>query len=708
VSNTNIQEKQFDQVLPKALKAAALQWFALGYLPIPISKGEKKPSVLPQKWLSNLSEHSIDRHWTEHPNDDIGLHCSKGLVALDSDAPESLEAMTALEKDHGIKPLMTVKTKKGTHHYFKLGEDVQLQQKGSSTKSNPERIDIRSENSYIIAPPSTNKTLVGDSICPFDNLEVITQEFADDLVRQNGGTPESEKLHGLRQKLANDSDEAASSEIHICDDLKISYLRAMINKIDPDSSYDDWVKVMMIAHQITNGSDEGLALVDEWSSQGSLYKGIKEVSYKWDSFDSYTGTPLTEATLCMMLADRGIDALELKAQVQEDLEPFEICATEVIKAVSDSSKRSSFVGSLKQYSLLGKLDEIRKYAVDAKPLLGSVALKGQFTVLYANSNAGKTLLTLHMLREAILGGRIEADNVIYANMDDSAAGLLVKGEIAEELGFHQMAIGHLDLTKEKFMQGINDMIASKEASGLLIILDTLKKFTDVMNKQESSDFGQLMRQFTAVGGSVLALAHTNKNRDRDGKLIQTGTADIPQDADCTYTLDTEVKGSETVVTFKNTKARGPVKRATQYAYSRLESDYTKLLDSVRELSVDEASFDFEVVPQENPDDRMIRAIKEVIGSGFDGKTNLINEAHALTKDSKSKLEKIYLRYVGSDPTKHIWGFTVGERNLQSFFLHPNSTALDPKPTLKSVVQDELISLGHEDIMDDDSDDKLDD
>ena len=708
MSNTNIQEKQFDQVLPKDLKAAALQWFALGYLPLPIIKGDKKPRVLVNVWIPNLSKQSIEHHWDKYPGDDIGLHCSNGLVALDSDSPESLEPMMALEEKYGVKPLITVKTKKGTHHYFKLGEGVNLKQAGNSTILNPERIDIRCGNSYIIAPPSTDKVLVSESICPLENLEVITQEFADDLIRHNGGIPSCERPSRLPTMDGTTKCESRAISTPEQINHKIPYLRAMINEFKPDDEYGDWTSIMMILHHETQGSSLGLELANEWSSQGCLYKGFKEVAYKWSTFNKSDSKPLTEATLCMMLADRGIDALELKAQVQEDLEPFEICATEVIKAVSDSSKRSFFVGSLKQYSLLGKLDEIRKYAVDAKPLLGSVALKGQFTVFYANSNAGKTLLTLHMVRESIHCGRIEADNVIYANMDDSAAGLLVKGEIAEELGFHQMAIGHLELTKEKFIQGIEDMIASKEASGTLIILDTLKKFTDVMNKQESSEFSQLMRQFTAVGGSVLALAHTNKNRDRDGQLVQTGTADIPQDADCTYTLDTEVKGSETVVTFKNTKARGPVKRVTQYAYSRLESDYTKLLDSVRELSVDEASFDFEVVPQENPDDRMIRAIKEVIGSGFDGKTNLINEAHALTKDSKSKLEKIYLRYVGSDPTKHIWGFTVGERNLQSFFLHPNSTALDPKPTLKSVVQDELISLGHEDIMDDDSDDKLDD
>jgi hypothetical protein len=125
----------------------------------------------------------------------------------------------------------------------------------------------------------------------------------------------------------------------------------------------------------------------------------------------------------MMLKERGIDSLELRAQVLEDLEPFEVCAFEVIKTASESSKSTSsapsktFSGSLRQYFLFGSLDVVRRFAVDATPLLGSIALKGQFTaVLYADSNAGKTLLTLHLLREAILGGRIEGDKVFYANM----------------------------------------------------------------------------------------------------------------------------------------------------------------------------------------------------------------------------------------------------------------------------------------------------
>lgn len=697
------------------LKEAALKWFSLGYLPVPVREGTKKPRVKVKEWLQTLTQQTIEQHWAIFENDDIGLYCSNGLVALDSDAPESLAAMAALENAHGIKPLISVKTKKGTHHYFKLGEGVRLKQTGSSTELNPEYIDIRSENSYIIAPPSTDKILHSESICPLENLEVISQEFADALVRHNGGTPENKEEKALQTHAEFSNDEPrmvknplAKPVIKEDDSFKIASLRAMLNQLDPDESYNTWFKSLMIIHHETNGSDQGLVLADEWSSQGSLYKGTREIESKWESFAGYSGAPLTEATLSMMLKERGVDSLELKAQVMEDLEPFEVCATEIIKSASQKSKLPPFGSSLKQYSLLGKLDIVRKFAVDATPLLGSIALKGQFTVLYADSNAGKTLLTLHLLREAILGGRIEGDKVFYANMDDSSSGLLGKGEIAEELGFHQLAIGYQDLTKDRFLEGVRDMIQTREASGTLLVLDTLKKFTDVMSKSESSEFAQLMREFTAVGGSALGLAHTNKNRDREGQLVQTGTADIPQDADCTYILDTEVKNSETVVTFKNTKSRGPVPRFAQFAYDRHERNYCKLLDSVRELAVDESSLDFEIVPEENPNDRMIRAIKEVIGSGFNGKTDLINEAYALTKDSKSKLEKIYLRYVGSDPTKHIWGFTVGERNLQSFFLHPNSTALDPKPASKSVAQDDSISLDHEDIMDDEPDDKLDD
>ena len=96
---------------------------------------------------------------------------------------------------------------------------------------------------------------------------------------------------------------------------------------------------------------------------------------------------------------------------------------------------------------------------------------------------------------------------------------------------------------------------------------------------------------------------------------------------------------------------------------------------------------------------MIRAFKDVIGNGFVGKTELISAARDLTNFSKAKLDKTYTRYVGSDPAKHIWDFKVGDRGTHNYFLHPNSTALDPKP----VVQDDLLRVNQADIKEDVSD-----
>ena len=329
------------------LKEAALKWFSLGYLPVPVREGTKIPRVKVKEWLQSLTQQTIEQHWANFENDDIGLHCSNGLVALDSDSPESLAPMIALEEKHGIKPLITVKTKKGEHHYLKLGEGVNLKQAGNSTTLNPERIDIRCGNSYIIAPPSTDKVLLSESICSLVNLQVITQEFAADLVRHNGGTPSCERPNRMPTIASDTKCEpfviATPEQIS----QKIPYLRTMINEFKPDDLYGDWTNIMMILHHETQGSSLGLELANEWSSQGALHKGFNEVAYKWSSFNKSDSKPLTEATLCMMLADRGIDALELKAQVLDDLEPFEICATEIIRAVSDNSKRSTFVGSLK-------------------------------------------------------------------------------------------------------------------------------------------------------------------------------------------------------------------------------------------------------------------------------------------------------------------------------------------------------------------------
>ena len=311
-------------------KAAALQWFALGYLVIPVSGGTKFPRLKVKEWLSSLSQQSIEQHWIKYPEDDIGLYCSNGLVALDSDSHESLEAMVALEEKFGVKPLITVKTNKGIHHYFKLGEGVTLKQAGNSTILNPERIDIRCGNSYIIAPPSTDKVLASESIRSLEDLEVITQEFADELVRHNGGTTANKKSDAsaiAKEQSSSGFMSSIDGEVTV----KVVALREVLKHLDPEEGYSEWLQTLMAIHHETQGSNDGLVLADEWSSRGSSYKSFNEIESKWKSFDGFTGKPVTIATLWKKLSDQGVDAWALRSKVNENLKEFSPSQTQIIK-----------------------------------------------------------------------------------------------------------------------------------------------------------------------------------------------------------------------------------------------------------------------------------------------------------------------------------------------------------------------------------------
>ncbi|WP_153131422.1 hypothetical protein [Dechloromonas hortensis] len=105
---------------------------------------------------------------------------------------------------------------------------------------------------------------------------------------------------------------------------------------------------------------------------------------------------------------------------------------------------------------------------------------------------------------------------------------------------------------------MNEMVASDQAKGVIVILDTIKKFTDLMDKTKASQFTKVIRQFVMKGGTVIGMAHTNKKLGANGKPIYGGTSDIVDDFDCAYTIATEEcsNPAEKIVVFDNIKRRG--------------------------------------------------------------------------------------------------------------------------------------------------------
>jgi AAA domain len=270
--------------------------------------------------------------------------------------------------------------------------------------------------------------------------------------------------------------------------------------------------------------------------------------------------------------------------VDATFEEFEPCDYEIIEGEAAPTMPPN---PFEKFSLLGKSCQIEKKVVGEQMLLGNLAVLGQLTVFYADPNTGKTLIVIYLLTVAIRAHRVKAKQVFYINVDDNLNGLLQKLRIAEEYGFHMVADGHEGFKVSVFVATLMEIIEQGQAHGVVIILDTLKKFANLMDKAHSTNFNKLLRRFAMCGGTVIALAHTNKKRDSDGKPIYAGTSDVLEDFDCGY-LMMERKGAESagqkVIVFENIKRRGNVVLTTAYAYStEPDQSYDQLLASVQEI-----------------------------------------------------------------------------------------------------------------------------
>lgn len=345
-------------------------------------------------------------------------------------------------------------------------------------------------------------------------------------------------------------------------------------------------------------------------------------------------------------------------------------ATNIVVPIADDATSPS-VASLQQpkksglfrFSLLGQADELAANAIKSTPLLGDVCLQGEATMWYAKPNAGKTLLGLKLLLDAIEAGRIEAARVVYVNMDDNSAGLAEKARILEDHGVAVIAPGYNDFTPAKLMPALDAMVEQNDVSGLLVILDTVKKLTDLMDKKRSSEFSSWARRFVQKGGTMLGLAHTNKRAGADGKGIYAGTSDIVDDFDCAYLLsvrEEKTRAGHRIVEFTNIKRRGDAAERAVYSYDAGKGvTYYTRLASVEALH----ALDFEPLRYETrPDDGAIQnEIVKAIKGGTVQKMDLIAAVRAQLKVSKVKVIAVL-----DDWTGQIWTYDVKARGAHVY------------------------------------------
>ena len=306
-----------------------------------------------------------------------------------------------------------------------------------------------------------------------------------------------------------------------------------------------------------------------------------------------------------------------------------------------------------QFSINEDVTAMKKAALEQRYVLDGIALVGQVTVIYAKPNTGKTLLLLWLLIKSANDGLIDGSNVHYVNADDDGSGLLNKAELLKQHGINTVSPGYKGFEAKHLTDYLRQMVKSNGARGQIIALDTLKKFTELMDKKIASDFMRAVREFIIHGGTMILLAHTNKNRDANGKAVAGGTSDIIDDADCAYMLDAiSDDGSIKQVLFENIKMRGSVLRKVAYSYR--STDKVSWLDrfsSIKRIDdelLEDAKKQKDINSQMEKDSELIHAIVAGISGGATLKTDLINDVRKELGISRERVVKALNKYTGTN------------------------------------------------------------
>lgn len=310
---------------------------------------------------------------------------------------------------------------------------------------------------------------------------------------------------------------------------------------------------------------------------------------------------------------------------------------------------------------LGSLDltkdtEALKKAITATshPLKSKMVAMTELSIVYGPSSSGKTLVTLSDIRRSIQDGIISGEDVVYVNLDDSAIGLVEKAEILADL--------NIKMIKEFDLMLLYRMIEEDVAKGKVIVIDTVKKIVDVMNKQHVADLMKHLKKFTHAGGTVVLIAHSNKNLGADGLPILEGVGDLRTDSDCVV----QVQRHNDIITMTNDNKRRSYVELEAVFQTADSKDYKDLFHSITQLSEQEAENlkrqrEQECFKEDNR--KLIETISEMIGISSIQKTKLVKDLIDDTGLSRREIVNV-LELLEDD----LWTLEKGLNNSKNYSL----------------------------------------
>lgn len=318
-------------------------------------------------------------------------------------------------------------------------------------------------------------------------------------------------------------------------DVDAEELQALLLRLDPDAGYDEWLRVGMALHHATGGSQAGLQLWDQWSSQGEKYKGSRDLLEHWRTF-RLTDDGVTVNTLKGLQVATADDFDEIPTDEADVPDPWVAAATEQAEALAA------------RFAFVAIADWIGRPPPDwlVEPLLPQADL----AMVYGQSGSGKTFwaldLALHLASAAAWCGLPTKPGAV-AWIAAEAAGSVRNRALAhagargsELIGVELHVTGETpDLSDSAVVAAL--IVAAKAVAPVVIVVDTLAAASGGANENSGEDMNAVLAAcralHAATGALILLIHHSGKDQSKGARGWSGIKAAVDTEIEITHGFD---------------------------------------------------------------------------------------------------------------------------------------------------------------------------
>lgn len=262
---------------------------------------------------------------------------------------------------------------------------------------------------------------------------------------------------------------------------------------------------------------------------------------------------------------------------------------------------------------------------------------GHIVAVVAKPNGGKTTIMFHL---ACQWAHDTSRTVVFVHADTNPSDAKRMLQIAQRHGVSYLTPDlMLGQSMRDVVEGLKQLAASDvDLRGHVWLFDTLKKMTNVIQKEGLRNLLALLRKLCMKGMTCILLAHTNKYRNADGEYQYEGTGDLEADVDeLIYFEPQENADGSLIVSTRCAKRRAEIESITW----EIHRDRTV---TQRDEYVDVAAQAARAAQREK-DSPVIEAISEALNGGAKKQTELIEHCSQY-RQAEKRVRAVLREYSG--------------------------------------------------------------